>query len=41
MSRMPPRPRDTHDALVDAQHNLVRYQIMTELQAGFQSWEQA
>ena len=27
--RMPPRPRDTHDALVDARHNLRRFQIMT------------
>ena len=28
--RMPPRPRDTHDALVDARHNLRRFQIMTD-----------
>ena len=27
--RMPPRPRDAHDALVDAKHNLVRYQLIT------------
>ena len=27
--RMPPRPRDAHDALVDAKHNLLRYQLMT------------
>ena len=27
--RMPPRPRDAHDALVDARHNLRRYQLMT------------
>ena len=27
--RMPPRPRDAHDALVDAKHNLRRYQLMT------------
>jgi hypothetical protein len=26
---MPPRPRDAHDALVDARHNLRRYQLMT------------
>jgi hypothetical protein len=26
---MPPRPRDAHDALVDAKHNLLRYQVMT------------
>jgi hypothetical protein len=26
---MPPRPRDAHDALVDAKHNLVRYQLIT------------
>lgn len=29
--RMPPRPADTHDALVDARHNLLRYQVMREL----------
>ena len=28
--RMPPRPRDAHDALVDAKHNLFRYRLMTE-----------
>lgn len=27
--RMPPRPRDAHDALVDAQHNLLRFRVMT------------
>ena len=27
--RMPPRPRDAHDALVDARHNLLRFQLMT------------
>jgi 3' exoribonuclease, RNase T-like len=27
--RMPPRPRDSHDALVDAQHNLRRFRLMT------------
>lgn len=27
--RMPPRPRDAHDALVDAQHNLHRFRLMT------------
>jgi hypothetical protein len=27
---MPPRPRDAHDALVDAKHNLRRFQLMTE-----------
>lgn len=27
--RMPARPRDSHDALVDARHNLLRYQVMT------------
>ena len=27
--RMPPRPRDAHDALVDAKHNLVRFRLMT------------
>jgi hypothetical protein len=26
---MPPRPRDAHDALVDAKHNLRRYRLMT------------
>jgi hypothetical protein len=25
---MPPRPRDAHDALVDAKHNLLRFQVM-------------
>ena len=29
--RMPPRPRDAHDALVDARHNLLRFQTMTGL----------
>jgi 3'-5' exoribonuclease-like protein len=28
--RMPPKPRDAHDALVDARHNLRRFQLMTE-----------
>ncbi len=27
--RMTPRPRDTHDALVDARHNMRRFVIMT------------
>ena len=27
--RMPPRPHDTHDALVDARHNLRRYLLMS------------
>ena len=27
--RMPPRPHDTHDALVDARHNMRRYVLMT------------
>ncbi len=27
--RMPPRPPETHDALVDARHNLRRYLLMT------------
>ena len=27
--RMPPRPRDAHDALVDARHNLLRFRLMT------------
>jgi hypothetical protein len=27
--RMPPRPRDAHNALVDAQHNLTRFRLMT------------
>jgi hypothetical protein len=27
--RMPPRPQDTHDALVDARHNMRRYVLMT------------
>jgi hypothetical protein len=27
---MPPRPRDAHDALVDARHNLLRFRLMTE-----------
>ena len=27
--RMPPRPRDAHDALVDARHNLRRFSLMT------------
>jgi hypothetical protein len=26
---MPPRPRDAHDALVDARHNLTRFRLMT------------
>ncbi|CDO06453.1 3'-5' exoribonuclease [Mycolicibacterium cosmeticum] len=26
--RMPPRPTDSHDALVDARHNLRRYRLM-------------
>ena len=26
--RMPPRPQDTHDALVDARHNRRRYELM-------------
>jgi hypothetical protein len=26
---MPPRPRDAHDALVDARHNLLRFQRMS------------
>jgi hypothetical protein len=26
---MPPRPRDAHDALVDAKHNLRRFELMT------------
>jgi hypothetical protein len=30
---MPPRPRDAHDALVDAKHNLLRYQLMTSGEA--------
>jgi hypothetical protein len=29
--RMPPRPRDTHDALVDAKHNLTRFRLVTGL----------
>ena len=28
--RMPPRPKDTHDALVDARHNLRRFQLMAD-----------
>jgi hypothetical protein len=35
--RMPPRPRDAHDALVDAQHNLRRFRLMT---AGDGVWPQ-
>ena len=31
--RMPPRPLDSHDALVDARHNLRRFQIMTGMGA--------
>jgi hypothetical protein len=27
--RMPPRPSDTHDALVDARHNRHRFELMT------------
>jgi hypothetical protein len=27
--RMPPRPHDTHDALVDARHNMRRFVLMT------------
>src|SRR6478752_8024775 len=27
--RMPPRPQDAHDALVDARHNLLRFRLMT------------
>ena len=26
--RMPPKPPESHDALVDARHNLHRYQLM-------------
>jgi len=26
---MPPRPHDTHDALVDARHNMRRFVLMT------------
>ena len=29
--RMPPRPRDAHDALVDARHNLDRYRLIAEM----------
>ena len=29
--RMPPRPHDSHDALVDAKHNLHRYQLMSDM----------
>ena len=36
--RMPPRPRDTHDALVDARHNLRRFEVMTELDARAAGW---
>ncbi len=28
--RMPPRPTDSHDALVDARHNLRRFQLMSD-----------
>jgi 3' exoribonuclease, RNase T-like len=31
--RMPARPQDTHDALVDARHNLRRFQIMTDIRS--------
>jgi len=27
---MPPRPQDTHDALVDARHNRRRYVLMMQ-----------
>jgi hypothetical protein len=29
--RMPPRPPDSHDALVDAKHNLHRYRLIAEM----------
>jgi hypothetical protein len=32
--RMPPRPRDAHDALVDARHNLNRFRLMTAAGGG-------
>jgi hypothetical protein len=32
--RMPPRPRDAHDALVDARHNLHRFRLMTAAGGG-------
>ncbi|MGV0717302.1 polyadenylate-specific 3'-exoribonuclease AS [Mycolicibacterium sp. XJ662] len=28
--RLPPRPDDSHDALVDARHNLFRFRLITE-----------
>ena len=28
--RMPPRPREAHDALVDARHNMRRFRLMTD-----------
>jgi hypothetical protein len=34
---MPPRPRDAHDALVDARHNLHRFRVITGEQAGAQA----
>ena len=35
--RMPPRPRDAHDALVDARHNLHRFRLITGREAGAQA----
>jgi hypothetical protein len=37
---MPPRPREAHDALVDAKHNLLRFQLMTELATDDGAWAQ-
>jgi len=31
--RLPAPPRDSHDALVDAKHNLLRYRLLAELMA--------
>jgi hypothetical protein len=36
--RMPPRPREAHDALVDARRNLRRYQLMTSGVGGDGDW---
>jgi hypothetical protein len=37
---MPPRPREAHDALVDAKHNLLRFRIMNELVTDDGGWAQ-
>lgn len=34
MPRMPPRPRDVHDALVDARDQLRRFRLITSTDDG-------